>query len=120
MDVPRNDSMGDITRAIVFLVPCLGARVVLAWMGFRYSANDPIRLSLSVFAIVAAAGWSTLWWNGWRKVWWDDLRPLHAMMYAGFALASLSKKTYAWTFLAADVALGAAAWFYFKSHVVFK
>lgn len=35
--------------------------------------------------------------------WWNSFRPIHAIMYLGFAYAAIRKKSFAWIFLIIDV-----------------
>ena len=45
------------------------------------------------------------------RVWWNDLRPVHAALWAAFAWSAWhGAQETAWRALAADVALGLAAW----------
>ena len=73
-------------------------------------------------------GFFTIWAFGLRKtgaevfgarIWWNDLRPVHALLYALFAAAAVTPKfaARAWEFLAADVLLGAVA--FAIHHLVF-
>lgn len=44
-----------------------------------------------------------------EPAWWDPLRPVHGALYLAFALLAIARVRQAWVALAADVALGAAA-----------
>ena len=44
------------------------------------------------------------------RIWWNDLRPIHAALYALFAVSALARHPSSWLVLVADVVLGMAAW----------
>ena len=83
------------------------------------------RLARSSAAI--ALGFATIYVFGLRKtgvetggrpIWWNDLRPVHAALYAVAAVAAWNGRgDLAWKALAADVALGLWAYFVFKNRM---
>jgi hypothetical protein len=98
----------------MFLIGCMGTRLLLV-----YLAKSAGSLTLSVMgwlALLIAVGFITLYFTGWRKVgpetlgkpiWWNNLRPVHALLYATFAwLAITGQPNHAWKVLLADVIIG--------------
>jgi hypothetical protein len=100
-------------RTLLFLFGCMGARLGLVWFGKNYPKPT---------AIVAACisfGFIYIWVNGLRKtgpetfgdpIWWNDLRPLHSLLYAIFAVLALNGNEHAWKVLLLDVIIGFSAW----------
>jgi hypothetical protein len=100
-------------RTLLFLVGCIGTRALLA-----YSAKvaNPAYLSIMGWlALVPAFGFLYFFLSGSRqtgpevfggKIWWNDLRPIHAAFYIGFAISAIQQMPYSWMFLAADVVFG--------------
>jgi hypothetical protein len=80
---------------------------------------------MGVIAAVISLGFLIIYLGDFRRtgtetfgdpIWWNDLRPVHAALYATFAYLALKKHPKAWTLLAADVTLGALAWLQHSSH----
>ncbi len=73
---------------------------------------------LGALALIPVAGWIYILATGSRQtgleaggyIWWNNLRPVHAAFYAGFAIAAFAKNSNAYLFLVADVILGLMAW----------
>lgn len=70
---------------------------------------------LGYIALIPAIGFMTIYLFGLRKtgsevfgerIWWDKLRPVHAALYFLFAFTAITKRSYAWTFLLADLIVG--------------
>jgi hypothetical protein len=102
-------------RALVFFGACIGARLLLALVAAKVPA---VWLPwLGAMALLPAAGFFYIYLARKNRVgavfkepaWWDPLRPLHDAMYLAFALLALSRVRQAWVVLAADAAIGAAA-----------
>lgn len=73
---------------------------------------------LGYLALLPALGFMTVYLTGSRKVgietlgekiWWNDLRPLHAILYAVFALMAINKCKNAYIILLIDVVIGLIA-----------
>lgn len=107
-------------RAALFLVVCVGTRLVLVALARSVAPHHaPVRYALVAFTAAAAIGFLPHFLFGTRAVapeaggvaWWNPIRPLHAALIGLYAVYSLKRydKT-AWLFLLADVALGLAAW----------
>jgi hypothetical protein len=110
------------TRAALFLVGCIGTRLLLAWLAYKLARSKSKWLdALAILAIAIAAGFFYIWINKMRThgpetfgepIWWDHLRPVHAALYATFAAMAINEhaRQHAWVPLLADVSIGAAAW----------
>ena len=100
----------------LFLFGCMGTRLGLVWV----AKNHP--QLLKPMALVAAAisiGFMYIWANGLRKtgaetfgekIWWNDLRPVHSVLYAVFAVMAYNGSENAWKVLLLDVTIGFGAW----------
>ena len=107
-------------RFLLFLFGCIGSRLAIAYFAKTISLQYlPI---LGYLALLPAAGFAYIFATGSRqtggevfgeKIWWNNLRPIHAILYALFAYYAIMQKTWAWKFLFADVMLGLAAFLAF-------
>lgn len=115
-------------RSAVFIVGCLGSRLLLTLVARHFTVARPAgnatalpRLALAVAALAVAGGLLAHYWFGTRpvafeaggRVWWNSVRPVHAALFAGFAvlaLASPGYRRYAWLFLLADWLFAVAVW----------
>lgn len=106
------------TRALVFFLGCMVTRIGLVLLA---ALVDPRSIWLPVLGIVGLLGGAGLLNAYLRKgptapgavfgtrAWWNNLRPVHAAMYFAFAALALARVRLAWVVLAADAAIGAAA-----------
>ena len=104
------------TRRIAFLVGCMGSRFGLAYLA---AVAPPRALPwMGAAALVVAAGFAAIHVMGWRRtgaevgggrIWWDALRPVHAALWALFAVMALASAPQAWSVLLADTLLGLTA-----------
>lgn len=103
-------------RLLLFLFGCMGARLGLAWLAYAFPAQLPL---MGALALVPALGFFVIWAGDLRKtgpevfgdrIWWNDLRPVHAVLYATFAALALHRVPQAWVVLLLDAAVGFAAW----------
>jgi hypothetical protein len=95
-------------------VGCMGTRIALVFIA-AFGSPEILKV-LSVFAAVIAAGFATIYLGGLRKtgietggkpIWWNELRPVHAAIYAAVAyLAWNGRGDLAWKLLAIDVVIG--------------
>jgi hypothetical protein len=104
-------------RLVLFLVGCVGTRLLLVYL----AATVPPRwlFFMGILALVPAIGFAVIYIGGLRttgrevfgdRIWWNDLRPLHAALYALFAyLAITGAQSLAWKVLLGDVLVGLAA-----------
>ena len=98
---------------LLFLVGCMGSRLSLSWIAYRFPELLPW---LGLFALFVSAGFTMIYINGWRKtgietngqpIWWNELRPFHAFMYGLFALMAFKgMKENAWKVLLIDTVIG--------------
>ena len=110
-------------RMFLFLVGCMGTRLALVWIVYKYTWLLPY---MGVLAIGPAIGFMVIYFGGLRKtgpevfgktIWWDHLRPVHGLLYGLFAyLAIMSMRVqnktfanHAWKVLLVDVIIGFVA-----------
>lgn len=123
------------TRAVVFLVGCIGTRVGLALLaravigrgggdggggggGGARAYYARARVLLVVVAVAIAVGFLGHYLFDTRPVafeaggvaWWNALRPVHAGLYIAFAALAARDHPRAWLVLLADALLGLVAW----------
>ena len=103
-------------RAALFLFGCMGVRFGLTYVAKTRPKALPW---LGALAVPPALGIAAIYWFGLRKtgvetfgapIWWNRLRPVHACLWAAFALTALLRVEEAWMILLADTLLGLAAW----------
>lgn len=108
--------MSDVQKSmLLFIFACIPVRLSFVWIA-KYKQEW-----LDYMAVVAAAisiGFSIIYIFNLRKtggevfgdkIWWNDLRPVHAVLYAIFAYLAIIDPENAWKPLAADVSLGIVA-----------
>ena len=102
-------------RLALFVCGCLGTRSALVVLA---RARPDLLPLLGLLAVVPAIGFAVIYAGGLRqtgpevfgeRIWWNDLRPVHAALYATFAVMALRGNESAWIVLLADVLLGLAA-----------
>jgi hypothetical protein len=105
-------------RALLFWFGCIGTRLGLVWLARTQPHLLPY---MSAMGLAIAIGFTWIYLGGLRKtgpeafgdIWWNNLRPVHAALYATFAYyAYHGDGMTASTVLALDVSLGMAAWLY--------
>ena len=103
-------------RALLFLVGCIGSRSAFA--ALAAVINTKYLPYLGAIALLPVIGWIYILATGSRqtgpeaggRIWWNNLRPVHAALWACFAAAALVKNSNAYLFLVADVIFGLGAW----------
>lgn len=100
-------------RLLFFLVGCIGVRTAFVIIAKKISLDYlPF---LGYLAILPALGFTYIFITGSRttgpevmgeKIWWNNLRPIHAILYATFSYLAINKNANAWTVLALDVLIG--------------
>lgn len=107
-----------MNRTILFLVGCIGVRLFITNLARTGSVKT--REYIAYLAIAIALGFLSIWLFDLRKtgfeaggkIWWNNMRPVHALMYGGFAFTVLYT-TYgpnAWMILFTDTLIGLATW----------
>ena len=106
----------ELKRILLFLFGCIGTRLFLVYLAKTVSIQYlPV---LGYAALLVAIGLMYFFITGARKtgfevfgdkIWWNNLRPVHATLYALFAYYAIQKSPNAWMFLLADVILGLVA-----------
>lgn len=102
---------------ILFLIGCIGTRFALTYLA---KVGSPTILKyMSLFAGIIAMGFSIIYIFGLRKtgietggkpIWWNDMRPIHAFMFASFSYFAWTNNTNAWMILFVDTLIGLLAW----------
>jgi hypothetical protein len=99
-------------RFILFLLGCIGIRTLFVIL----AKNNPKYLPyMGYLAILPALGFTYIYLTNSRdtgaevfgdRIWWNDLRPVHALLYASFAYSAINKYENSWMILLADVLIG--------------
>ena len=94
--------MNDPQRLALFLGACIPVRLCLAYVAHRFP--HPL---FRVLALLVAGRWAAVGTFGTHGVfggvaWWDSLRPLHALLFLGYAMSGSAE------WLAADAVFGLA------------
>jgi hypothetical protein len=107
-------------RIMLFLVACIGTRALFVYLSKTVDIN--YLPYLGYLALIPAIGFTYIFVTGSRttgaevfgdKIWWNNLRPVHAALYALFAYSAINKRTYSWIFLLIDVIIGLISFLYF-------
>ena len=104
---------------VLFLVGCMGARLLLAYVAKQ--ANKTWLRYMGFIALLPAFGFLTLFLTGARKnvgafgekIWWNSLRPVHSLLYFLFAYSAIQGNPQAWIYLLIDVMIGFSAFIIF-------
>ena len=104
----------DKKRMVYFLIGCMGTRTGLTYLAFK---SPKTAKKWAPLALVPAIGFAYLTFDSSRdrggfggKIWWKSLRPVHALLWAGFAIDARSGNDDAYLWLAGDTGLGFVAW----------
>ena len=112
LDHPKNNRL----RLALFLIGCMGTRIALTLLA-KYASPTLLQVMGGV-ALLPAIGFAAIFALDLRKtgpevfgdrIWWNSLRPLHAILWGGFAILALLRMPDAWILLALDTAIGFAA-----------
>jgi hypothetical protein len=103
----------DTRRLLLFLVGCIGTRTALTYAA---ATAGPTLLTYMAFgAATIAIGFTLIYLFDLRttgpevfgeRIWWNNMRPVHATLYALFAYTAYTGDRRAWRFLAIDTAIG--------------
>lgn len=104
-----------IMRFWLFLLACIPIRLLMAWLA--YVVPNPI---FGLMALAVASTWVLGSVYGWFKphgffggnVWWHHLRWVHAAMYLGYAVSTVSAPVHAYRWLLIDALIGLMAGMY--------
>jgi hypothetical protein len=100
-------------RFLLFLIGCIGVRSLFVIVS--KNINIEFLPYLGYLALLPAIGFMYVFLTGSRKtgpetfgeeIWWNNLRPIHALLYALFAYNAINKNRNAWVYLLIDVILG--------------
>lgn len=103
-------------RLLLFLIGCMGTRYGLTYYAKTHPESLPL---MGKGALLLALGIAVIHFMGLRKtgaetfgepIWWDNLRPLHAMMWATFGYMAIKGNPDSWKVLLADTTFGLGAW----------
>lgn len=110
-------------RFVLFLVGCMGVRSLLVYAAA--TVPDPWLKAMAIPAALIALGFASIYIGGFRRtgvetggapIWWNDLRPVHAALYALFAWAAWTgQRAVAWKLLLADLVIGLVAFLHFHA-----
>jgi hypothetical protein len=107
---------------ITFLIGCIGARLLLAFIAKQ--VNKKWLRVMGYVALLPVFGFMYIFLTGSRqtgieaaggKIWWNGMRPLHAFMYSLFAYFAITGNRDAWIYLFADAMIGLFAFLWFHS-----
>jgi hypothetical protein len=100
-------------RMLLFLIGCIGTRLLFVYM----AKNSSVRVLkyLGYVSLLPAIGFMYLFLSGARKtgpevfgekIWWNNLRPIHSLLYFIFSYHAISGNKDAWIYLMVDVVFG--------------
>ena len=109
-------------RLLLFLIGCIGARTILAYV----AKSSPTLLPyLGIITLAIGLGLFYYYFTGKRtkgpfgdKIWWNDLRPIHGIFYSLFAYNAIIGNKNAWMYLLIDVIIGLLSFliFHYKNN----
>jgi hypothetical protein len=105
---------------LLFVFGCMGVRFGIAWLAYAHRSLLPY---MGVVAVLIATSFIIIYVGGYRKtgaevfggkIWWNNLRPVHALLYASFAVLAFSRlySHHAWKVLLADAIIGLVAFLF--------
>ena len=105
----------------MFLVGCMGTRALLVYLS--KTTNNANLARLGYVAFLVSAGLLYFYFSGTRttgpevlggKIWWNNLRPVHATLYALFGLNAINGNRQAWIILLIDLLIGLIGFIYHR------
>jgi hypothetical protein len=105
-----------MNRIVLFLGGCMVVRAAFALLAYKLPTQYLFWMAFP--ALTIAIGFLVLFLFrlrptgrevNYERIWWDRLRPVHAMLYFGFAILALQHNRSAYLFLVADWILGLVA-----------
>ena len=111
--------MNDLSnlQLVLFLVGCIGVRIMITLVA--KNINPYYLPYMGYLALIPVMGWLFIYFVRPRdtgievfggKIWWNQLRPIHAAMYATFAVLAIRKSPYSYIPLAIDTLFGLGAY----------
>lgn len=100
-------------RLLLFTFGCTLSRLAFAYLA-KYSSENTL-VSLGYISLIPMLGFLYIYAFDARrtgaevfgdKIWWNDLRPIHAFLYAMFAYSAIIKSPHAWGYLMVDAIFG--------------
>jgi len=100
-------------RFLLFLIGCIGTRLFFVYLAKTASKQNLVYLGY--LALLPAIGFLYIYFTGSRKtgpevfgekIWWNNLRPIHSLLYFGFAYNAINGDPTAWIYLLIDVTFG--------------
>ena len=100
-------------RFLLFIFGCIFVRILFVIIAKNISLN--YLPYLGYLALLPSIGFFYIYFTGTRKtgaevfgekIWWNNLRPIHALLYALFAYNAINKNIYSWIYLLIDVIIG--------------
>ena len=110
----------NIQRILLFIVGCIGTRLLLVYIAKNYVNYLPI---LGISALIASVGFLYIYFTGSRqtgpevfgeKIWWNKLRPIHAIILALFAWNAINRNPDSWKYLLVDVVFGLTSFIIYR------
>ena len=107
-------------RFYLFIFGCIGVRTLFT-VAAAYASVSTLHI-LGILALIPVIGWLNIMLFGERdtgpevfggRIWWQNLRPIHTLLWAGFAYRAIRGITSAYRLLAIDTLIGLGA---FLSH----
>jgi hypothetical protein len=103
-----------MSPALLFLTVCLPLRLALA-LTVKFYLN--MLFPMGVLYLFIGLGMMLIYLFNLRptgieaggRIWWNSIRPVHSVLYLGFAIMAIRGNDKSWLFLLADVILGAIA-----------
>jgi len=106
-------------RFYLFLFGCIGVRALFT-LAAAYASLSTLYM-MGILALIPVLGWLNIMLFGERdtgpevfggKIWWQNLRPVHTLLWAGFAYGAISGFRSAYQLLAIDTAFGLGAFLF--------
>ena len=106
-------------RILLFLFGCIPTRILIMLIAKTYTN---LLQYMSLPAAIISIGFALIYIFKLRntgpevfgdRIWWNDLRPIHSILWALFAITAYQKLSYAWIFLLIDIIIGLTAFLYF-------
>jgi hypothetical protein len=107
-------------RFLLFLLGCIPVRAFFVYIATV--VNKEVLRLLGYLALLPAIGFFYIYFTGSRntggevfgdRIWWNNLRPIHGILYALFALNAIYGNKIAYIYLLVDVLFGLSSFLLF-------